>query len=148
MYLDKVCESCGGKKEMYYVPWCSLCERPEPKATYTLNFLKVVRHIERLYPDQIVSEEEAQEKWRETPRLQSHKDALWDLISDRISNDVNIALCFKSWHGEQEPPDENGRIMYGEQDYTKAFELMGLIVKEYENEVEGDFDNVLWEISW
>jgi len=149
-YLDEVCDTCGGQKEMYYVPWCSKCERPEPKATYTLNFLQVVRHIERKYPDLIVSDEEAQASWREPVRLESHKDSLWNLISERISNDVYIALGFKMWLEERDDPDENGRYMSydGSEDYTKGFELMQLIVDEYENEVEGDFDNVLWEISW
>ena len=146
--VEEKCPTCGGEKEMYYRTWCSLCERPKPKTTYTLNFLKVVRHIERLYPDIILSDDEAQERWREKPRPISHKDALWDLISDRIRNDISITLGFKSWYEEQDDPDEDGRIMHGEHDYTKAFEIMGLIVQEYEPEIDGDFDNVLWEISW
>ena len=150
-YLDKKCPTCGGQKEMYYVPWCSLCERPEPKVTYTLNFLQVVRHIERIYPDIIVSEDEAQKSWQEPVRLESHKDALWNFISDQINNDISVNLYLKSRYEERDDPDENGKYLSynGEEDYTKAYEMIKLILDEYDNDsIEGDFDNILWEISW
>jgi len=144
------CKECGGALDMYYRPWCPICERPEVKAVPTLNFLKVVKHLEAKYPDRLVTEEQ---QWAsrdtDTP-LVSHKRALWSLLCDRIRNDVYVALAFKSWYQECDEPDEEGRIMSydGSEDYTPGFELMKLIVDEFEDQVEGDFDQVLWEVSW
>ena len=134
--------------DMYYRVWCPICEKPEVKTSPTLNFLQVVKHLEAKYPDRLVTWEQSWASRNDPEPLVSHKDALWDLLCDRIRNDVYVSLGFKSWYEEQDDPDENGRIIHGTHDYTEAFELMGLIVKEFENEVEGDFDHVLWEVSW
>jgi len=122
---------------MYYVPWCSLCDRPKAKKTEVLNYLQVVRHLERKHEDKL-----------DLDTHNGHLRELWMLINERIQNDVTVALCFKTWYEEAEP-DENGEYWSYDkrEDYTKAFEMMKLIIDEYEDEVD-DFDNVLWEISW
>ena len=149
-YLDETCDNCGERKEMYYVPWCPLCEKPETKVRPTLNFLQVVYHLQRKYPDKLVTHEQAWESRNSDNPLACHKDVPWDLMCDRIRNDVYVGLAFKSWYEENYEPDEDGRCMSwdGVKDYAAGFELMKLIVDEFEDQVEGDFDEVLWEVSW
>ena len=43
---DVICTSCGYEKEMYYVPWCSVCDKPQRKSVETLNLIQALRHIE------------------------------------------------------------------------------------------------------
>ena len=148
--VDEKCDKCGEQKEMYYRTWCPLCERPEAKQVPVLNFLKVVYHLERKYPDRLVTDKQEWASRNDEVPLKSHKDSLWHLISDRLRNDCYVAFAFKSWAQECDEPDEDGRIMSydGSIDYTPGFELMQLIVDEFDDEVDGDFDQVLWEISW
>lgn len=133
-WLEQTCDKCGGKKEVYYGAWCSLCDRPEVIEKPTLNYLQVVRHIERKHN-------------LDDDHLTGHSRSLWMFIIEYIKNDVYVSLPFNMWLEEDDGPDENGEYWSydGKENYTKAFELMKLIAEEYK---DIDLDNVLWEISW
>lgn len=125
----KKCPTCTRKMEMYYSEWCPMCDRPEPVYRETLNLLQVIRHLEIKHN-------------LDTDPINGHKNNMWSLICERIRNDVHVSFGFKTWYEENA-----GYIDEEYPEYTKAFELMKLIVDEYNDKCE-DLDNVLWEISW
>lgn len=42
------CNTCGGKMEMYYGPWCPVCDKPEIKSISTLNLVQALDHLEAI----------------------------------------------------------------------------------------------------
>ena len=46
MYRSSYCSSCGRIKEMYYVPWCPKCDKPEIEMKPVLNLMQAIRHVE------------------------------------------------------------------------------------------------------
>lgn len=46
MKLKEKCPKCKKALEMYYVPWCPRCEKPEPRLQPVWNFLKCLYHLE------------------------------------------------------------------------------------------------------
>lgn len=81
------CDKCGEEKEMYYVPWCPACDKPQRKQRETLNLIQALRHIEVVTGDYGTPEKYY---------LNGYKRRMWEwLIScDAIPrNDSYSAFC-------------------------------------------------------
>lgn len=124
--LDEECEHCGGKKEMYYTPWCSNCNVPSIKTVTTLNLLKCFRHIERKYYG-IVEE-----------TMKRPRDRVWEGLCDwsGMRNDVTIWLPIIG------AADGDGSIGDLSDD---SIEFLQHVVKVFKLR---DHPNLLWEVSW
>lgn len=125
-WLDIECEHCGGKKEMYYRPWCSNCNTPTIKIIKSLNLLKCFRHLERRYYGMD----------EEYPRLPAREE-IWGALSEwGLSNDVRVSLPIVE--------AANGDGSLGDLS-DDAIELLQLMVKTFQLE---DHPDLVWEISW
>lgn len=127
----KKCPTCKREMEMYYSEWCPMCDRPAVKQRPVLNFLQVIRHLEIKHN-------------LDTDHLTGHQNNMFSLIDERIRNDVYVSFAFKTWY--EETVEDDDELAYYAEEYTKAFELMKLIIDEYNDDV--DVDDILWEVSW
>ena len=82
-WVEERCENCGNQKEMYYGPWCSLCEMPPIKTVKTLNLLQAFRFIDRNFYDCT----------DDTTRL-PEREEIWQVIAEwsGFSNDSTMYL--------------------------------------------------------
>lgn len=120
------CDRCGGDLEMYYTPWCPLCDKPEPVIKPVLNYIKCVRHVVRKHNlDDDPTNGHERRLW------------LWVIDSPGFANDIYISIDFDTaYHESLWDEDDNGDMM--------VKETMGLLIKEFDLENQ----DVLWEISW
>lgn len=63
------CKKCGRPLEMYYKPWCPVCDKPEKENLTCLNLIQCLNHIEA------------------TNHRPEYKDRMWKLLFDDIHND-------------------------------------------------------------
>jgi len=42
------CERCGRALEMYYRPWCPVCDKPEKQCLEELNLIQALSHLEAI----------------------------------------------------------------------------------------------------
>ena len=129
MPTDEICESCGVKKQMYYRPWCPLCEKPEVKYSPTLNFLQAQYHIDR----KIYGETDSN---IDPPG----KREVWLKLCDQgwISNDVTTYLPLV------EAAEGDGSI--GDLS-DEALKYLQALVTEFELD-DPKNNNIQYEISW
>lgn len=45
---NELCVNCGRKMEMYYTPWCPLCDKPKVENQPVLNYIQAMRYLEIL----------------------------------------------------------------------------------------------------
>ncbi len=130
----KKCPTCNAEMEMYYRPWCPLCDRPEVEERKTLNLIQVCRHLVRKH-----DLDEDQSK--------GHYRCLWLILCDSnyVNNDTFAQIDFPTWYFERcETNDDED-----DEDYNveRGFELMKLIIDDYDLDNE-EGSRILWEISW
>jgi hypothetical protein len=111
---------------MYYTPWCSLCDIPQPKVVKTLNLLQCFRHIERKY----FGDEDGMSGRR-------IRDRVWEGLCDwgNLSNDSTSYLPIV------EAAEGDGSIGELDEDSIKLLQLMVEVFDLKNIEVQ-------WEVSW
>ena len=123
------CE-CGTPKQMYYKPWCPLCEKPEIETIPTLNWIQCCDHIEALTGDVTTFDHE-----REPMMIEGYKDRMKDLCldPDRWNNDT-----IQFW-GFCSDDRENGDLT------EQQIEDIDLFISTFGLE---EYDHIYLDISW
>ena len=126
-WIEERCDNCGNQKEMYYAPWCSLCEMPQPKTITTLNLLQCFRFIDRNFFGCL----------DDNVRL-SAREEVWQVISEwsGFSNDSTVYLPLV----EALDPVENSLGDLSDE----AIKYIQVLV----NTFDLDTREVQWEVSW
>ena len=126
-WVEEICDNCGNQKEMYYGPWCSLCEMPQPKTITTLNLLQCFRFIDRNFFG----------CHDENVRLPAREE-VWQVISEwsGFSNDSTVYLPLV----EALDPVENSLGDLSDE----AIKYIKVLV----NTFDLDTREVQWEVSW
>lgn len=130
-WLDEICESCGEQKEMYYRPWCALCEPPEPVVITALNLLKAMRHVDR----KVYGQKE------DYPRLPG-REKVWDYLAEYmgLANDVVIGIDFPDIYD-----DHCANTSQGGHLGLEGLKYIEDLINEFNLR---DYKNMQWEISW
>lgn len=116
---EGMCESCGKPLDMYYVPWCPICEKPKLKPVDTLNIVQALDHI---------SELDGNQKFRER---------FWNYLMDdsRFGNDVLLTYCFREVKEKEWDDKLTDRWLEDEARFREVFGLVGV-------------DSVVLDVSW
>lgn len=94
---EKICTSCGRKKEMYYGLWCPICEKPLPESMDFYNLYRCMYHIEALgnpgYKDRM---------WRKIAADIQGNDSFIEIYKDWDPEDGDIELLFDTFNIKEE----------------------------------------------
>ena len=131
MKTEDICEKCGEQKEMYYTPWCPVCDTPKPKIQHCLNLLQCYRHVDKKYFG--IEDENDRQALREIGHAEVH-DALMEWSCG--ANDVTVYLPILD---ASQGTDEIGELS------EEAIEYLKTMVKAFDLE---KYPNMMWECSW
>lgn len=116
---EGMCGSCGKPLDMYYVPWCPVCDKPKLKPVDTLNIIQALRHISELDGNEVF------------------RDRFWDYLMEdnRFHNDVLLQYNFRE-ADEKEWDDTLTDLRL--EDEARFREVFGLAER----------DSVVLDVSW
>ena len=130
MKTEVICETCGGQKEMYYAPWCSKCDIPEPQILTELNLLQCMRHIERAHFG-------IEDETDMVARRMIGRDEIWDGLCEwGLHNDSTMSFPIVA--------ASQGDGSLGELS-EEAIEYLEAMVNVFDLT---DQHNMMWEVSW
>jgi len=131
MKVEETCETCGNQKEMYYTPWCPVCDVPKPKIQYCLNLLQCYRHVDKKYFG--IEDENDRQACRMCGRDEVHNGLMeWSCGANGVT--VYLPILDAS-----QGTDEIGELS------EEAIEYLKTMVKAFDLE---KYPNMMWECSW